>query len=150
MNPPGSEVPPLAQLMLTHSALLIHRTVEQARAQVPWYRTLPPETLQRMFARDYQALAQALQSSDITVLRAYVEQMGEERILMGATAESIIAVMTLIEESMRWLIDRELAAYPTEARDATRRVQTITKNIRMILSGLNLRLVINARPRSPR
>jgi hypothetical protein len=150
MTLPGNEAPSLAQLMFTHDALLIHRTVEQAQAQVPWYRTLAPDTLHRMFVRDYQALVQALQSNDSSTLRTYVEQMGEERIVMGATAENLIASVTLIEESVRWLIDRELAPYPVAARDATRRVQTITKNIRMILSGINLRMVINARPRSPR
>src|SRR5690242_4841708 len=108
MIPPGSEAPSLAQLVLAHSALLVHRTVDQARAQVPWYRTLPPATLHQMLARDYQALARALESNDVAALRGYVEQMGEERIRMGASAESIIAVMTLIEDSVRWLVDREL------------------------------------------
>src|SRR4051794_37699824 len=150
MTPPGSEAPTLAQLIRTHSTQLTRRAVEQARAQVPWYRTLPPDAVQQMFAQDYQALAQALQSNDVAPLRAYVEQMGEERIHSGASAESMIAVATLIEESVRWLIDQELATYPAEARDATRRVQTLTKNIRMILSGINLRLVINARPRMTR
>jgi hypothetical protein len=37
------------------------------------------------------------------------------------------------------MIDLDLGDYPLVARDATRRVQTVIRNIRMILSGLNLR-----------
>ena len=150
MNPSNQEGLTLAQLIRTQSAVLIEHTVEQACAQVPWYRTLPPEALHRMFNQDYQALARVLESNDTAALRVYVVETGEQRLQTGAPAESLIAVATLIEENVRRLVDRELAGDPTAAHDATRRVQIVTRNIRMILSGINLRMVINARPRSPR
>jgi hypothetical protein len=146
MNPPGKDSAALAQLILANHGALTERAVEQARAQVPWHRTLAPGPLHRMFTQDYRALAEMLESNDTAALRAYVIQTGEQRIQMGAPAESLIAGATLIEENVRWLIDRELAADPAVAREATRRVQIATKNIRMILSGINLRLLVNARP----
>src|SRR3954453_17694132 len=138
LNPPSNEGSALAELIRSQRVILTARTVEQACAQVPWYRTLADNTIRRMFTQDYQALAQTLESNDTATLRAYVVQTGEQRIKIGAPAESLIAVATLIEENVRWLIDRELGADPAAARDATRRVQIITKNIRMILSGINL------------
>src|SRR5690348_9190273 len=148
MNLPNKEGLMLAQLIRTQSAGLIERTVEQACAQVPWYRTLAPDAIQRMFTQDYQALAQVLESNDNAALRVYVVETGEQRLETGAPAESLIAVATLIEENVRRLIDRELASDPTAIHDATRRVQIVTKNIRMILSGINLRRLVNA-PRQP-
>ena len=139
MEPLTPKVPALPQLILNHCAQLTHRTAEQARAQVPWYRNLAPDALDRMFTGDYQRLAQTLQTNDMVALRTYVEQTGQERLQMGAPAESLIAVATLMEENVRRLIDMELATNPMIARDATRRVQSTIRNIRMILSGLNLR-----------
>jgi hypothetical protein len=149
LNPPSKEGATLAELIRSHNDALTERTVEQACAQIPWYRTLSAGAIRRMFKQDYQALAQMLESNDTATLRAYVNQTGEQRIKLGAPAESLIAVATLIEENVRRLIDRELKADPALARDATRRVQIITKNIRMILSGINLRLIVDAHPPPP-
>lgn len=139
MDAPNPRIPTLTQLILGHSTQLATRTVEQAWAQVPWYRTLSPATLDRMFLSDYQQLAEMLQTNDVMALRTYIEQTGQERLQMGAPAESLIAVAALMEENLRRLIEDDLKAHPVVAREATRRVQTIIRNIRMILSGLNLR-----------
>jgi len=145
MDPPSNQAPTLSQLILRHGPQLTHRTVEQACAQVPWFRSLSPDLLDRMFTGDYQRLAQMLQSNDVATLRTYIEQTGEERLEMGAPAESLIATAALMEENVRRLIDTELAPYPNVARDATRRVQAAIRNIRMILSGLNLRRLTSER-----
>lgn len=139
MEPIRPQVPALPQLILNHCSQLTCRTAEQARAQVPWYRSLPPDTLDRMVSEDYQRLAQTLQSNDLYALRTYIEQTGQERLQMGAPAESLIAVATLMEANVRRLIDTEWAIYPLLAHDATRRMQATTRNIGMILRGLNLR-----------
>jgi hypothetical protein len=138
----------LTQLILQHCPQLTTRTMEQACAQVAWFRTLAPTTLERMFTEDYQQLAQMLQTNDVGMLRTYIEQTGQARLQMGAPAESLIAAAVLMEENLRRLIDAELAPYPLAARDATRRVQTAIRNVRMILSGLNLRRLTSERFRS--
>ena len=149
MEPRDSKVPMLTQLILQHCAQLTNRTGEQACAQVPWFRTLAPDALERMFTEDYQQLARMLQTNDVGMLRTYIEQAGQARLQMGAPAESLIAAAALMEENLRRLIDAELVAYPPAAKDATRRVQMATRNVRMILSGLNLRRLTSERPWSP-
>src|SRR5690349_8566389 len=136
MDPSSRGAPALPQLILSHCAQLTDRTVEQARAQVPWYQTLAPDLVRRMVNQDYQMLAQMLQNNDVAALRAYIERTGLQRLQTGAQAENLIAVAVLMEENVRRLIDTELLAYPAPARDATRRVQSLIRNIRMILSGL--------------
>ncbi len=143
MEPLSNTMPTLPQLILQHTPVLARRTAAQACAQMPWYRSQAPNLLDHMFARDYQQLAQMLQSADVATLRTYIEQSGEERLQMGASAESLIAVAALMEENVRRLIDTELSGSPTVAKDATRRVQAAIRNIRMILSGLNLRRLTN-------
>ena len=146
MDPSNRGAPALPQLILRHSAQLTDRTVEQVRAQVPWYQDQTPDVVRRMVNQDYQMLAQMLQNTDVVTLRAYIEKTGLDRLQTGAQAENLIAVAALMEENVRRLIDTEMLANPTLARDATRRVQSLIRNIRMILSGLNLRRLVGERP----
>ncbi len=137
-----------ARLIDSHRDALTERALDLARAQIPWYHSQSPDTLRRMFSDDYRALAQVLRTNDTAALRTHIEQVATECIHRGAPAAGLIAMASLLEESVRALIERE-AANPAVAAEATRRVQVITKNISMILSGVNLRLLTQSQQPPP-
>ncbi|HMA34538.1 MAG TPA: hypothetical protein VKY74_08655 [Chloroflexia bacterium] len=139
-----------AELVVAHLESLVARTLPAACSQVPWYRSLPAAVLQEMFRHDYEALAAMLASNDMAALRAYVEQTGIERIGKGASAPALIAAAALLENEVSQLIAVEMAPDHASAIAATRRVQLITKNVRMILSGINLRLLTQPAAPPPR
>src|SRR5262245_43938443 len=117
----------IAQLILSHLNTLTDTAVAQARAQVPWHRAQPEAQIRTMLLADHRALAQAVLSNDSAELRAHVERETEACIQRGAPAAGLILVAGLIEEGVRKLIEEELAHDPTQAADATRRMQTLTK-----------------------
>jgi hypothetical protein len=124
---------------------LVTRTVARLRSQVRWYQTLDPPVLQEMVRQDYQALGEALATNDMVVFRRYVEQSGEARLRAGAPAASLIAGISLLEEEVLffWAFG---GTDPAGQGESTRQLQSILRNMRMILSGVNLRLLTATTP----
>jgi hypothetical protein len=139
-----------AILITTHLDSLVARTLQIAVAQVPWYHNFAEAELAQMFRRDYQALAEVLGNNNMAALRTYVEQTGMARIAQGASAPELITIATLLEAGVSHLIATEMGTASTQAAEATRRVQMVIKNMRMILSGINLRLLTHVNSSPPR
>ncbi|HMA33042.1 MAG TPA: hypothetical protein VKY74_01075 [Chloroflexia bacterium] len=131
----------LSELILTHADRLALQAVVAACAQVPWYRQFPPDVLQGTFVSTYQTLAQVFPTLDITPMRVYMDRVIVERIRAGAPAESLMAVASLLESGVHALIDQQPAPGAARAAEAHRLTLAITKNLRLILSGINLRLL---------
>ena len=74
-----SKVPMLTQLILQHCAQLTNRTGEQACAQVPWFRTLAPDALERMFTELSTTSADAAKQS-CRDAADHIEQAGQARL----------------------------------------------------------------------
>ena len=136
----------LAALILDHLDLLAAAATATALAQVPWYQTFPPAAVREMFRQSYRALAQVFPTHDITPMRRYVEEVITERLRSGAPAEGLIAVATILEDEVHRLIERESRDDPRRAADAARQLMAVTKNMRMIMSGINLRLLTERAP----
>lgn len=130
----------VAQTILAHLNTLADQARARSSAQIHWYQAQSPDLVHEMFVRDYQALAQVLDTNDNNGLRIYTEQACAERIGRGAPAAALISGATLIEDILGPLLYAQ-AAGPAQATEANRRVQSITRNIRMILSAINLQLL---------
>ena len=133
----------LADLILAHLSQLTAQATAHARAQVPWYQAQPEARIHNLLAGDYRALAVALRANDIPGLRVHVERVTQDCIRSGAPAIELIQVAELVEAEVRILIEADLTENSALAADAMRRMQTLTKNIRMIISAINLRLLTN-------
>jgi len=136
----------LAALILDHLDLLAAEATATALAQVPWYQTFPPAAVREMFRESYRALAQVFPTHDITPMRNYVEEVITERLRSGAPAEGLIAVATILEDEIHRLIERDSRDNPRRGADAARQLMAVTKNMRMIMSGINLRLLTERAP----
>jgi hypothetical protein len=130
----------VAQTILAHLNTLADQARARSAAQIPWYQAQSPDLVREMFVRDFQALARVLDTNDNNGLRIYTEQACAERISRGAPAAALISGATLIEDVLGPLL-YDQAPGPPQAAEATRRVQSVTRNIRMILSAINLQLV---------
>ena len=131
----------LAALISTNADHLARLAVMTARAQVPWYRSIDPDRLQVLFVRAYQALAQTFSSGELTPLRSYIDQVIPQRLRDGAPAEGLIQVATLLEAGVQQLIAQERATDPVRATAAERQLSTVVKSMRLLISGINLRLL---------
>ena len=131
----------LATLILNNADHLARMAVMTARAQVPWYRSIDPDRLQVLFVRAYQALALSFSTGGIAPMRSYIEQVIPQRLQDGAPAEGLIQVATLLEAGVQQLIARERAADPAQVSGAERQLSTVVKSMRLVISGINLRLL---------
>jgi hypothetical protein len=136
----------LSDLIRSNLISLAVNATTVARAQVPWYRNVPPEQLQGLLATSYTMLAQTLLTGDITPMRAYMERAITERLSQGAPVEGILQLSTLLEAGVRDLILRETTADPTRVAAAERLLVMTSKNLRLIISGINLRLLSKLPP----
>ena len=137
----------LSDLILAHLDSLANEAVAIAQAQVPWYSTLPTPAVHRIFVTTYQMLAATCAADDVLPMQIYVERVIEDRISSGAPAEGLIALATLLEGTIHRLINRESTADPLRAAQASRQLMSYTKSLRMLMSGINLRLLIKTQGR---
>lgn len=136
----------LSDLIRANLIGLVDYAVTVARAQVPWYRDVPPEQLEGMFTVSYRMLAQTLLTGDINPMRAHMEQVITERLRQGAPVEGILQLSTLLEVGVRDLMERQVGAEPARVAGAERLLVTTSKNLRLIISGINLRLLSKLPP----
>jgi len=136
----------LSDLIRANLPGLTDYAVTVARAQVPWYRTVPPEQLQGMFATTFRMLAQTLLTGDIAPMRGHMEQAITERLSQGAPVEGILQLSTLLEAGIRDLIRQQQGADPQRVAGAERLLVMTCKNLRLIISGINLRLLSSLPP----
>lgn len=131
----------LSQLILAHLDPLAAQAVTTAQAQVPWYREIGRDRLHTVFKAAYATLATIFPANDLTPMRQYMEQVIAERLQQGAPAEGLIHVATILEAGVLALIDQEREAAPQHTVAATRQMQVATKNLLLIISGINLRVL---------
>ncbi len=131
----------LSDLIRSNLTSLTTYAVTVARAQVPWYRTVPPEQLEVMFTTSYRVLAQTLLTGDISPMRGHMEQAITERLRQGAPVEGILQLSTLLEVGVRDMMARQAGADPDRIAGAERLLVMTSKNLRLIISGINLRLL---------
>jgi hypothetical protein len=136
----------LSDLIRSNLTSLAVNATTVARAQVPWYRNVPPEQLRGMLATSYTMLAQTLLSGDITPMRTHMEQVITERLSQGAPVEGILHLSTLLEAGVTDLIHRDPQVDPARVAAAERLLVMTSKNLRLIISGINLRLLSKLPP----
>ncbi len=137
----------LSELILAHLEPLASEAVAIAQAQVPWYQELPVPAVQAIFATTYRILAETCASDDITPMQTYVDRVITDRIHSGVPAEGLIAVATLLEGTIHRLINRESTADPLWAAQASRQLMGHTKNLRLLMRGISLRLLMQTEGR---
>lgn len=134
----------LTELVQTNLDILAARAADAARARVSWYRNIPPERLHTMFATTYGVLAEVFPADNLTPLRLYMDAVITERIRSGATALDLLDVIAIIESELIRLIDAQTDVPAARRLEASRQTTTIIRNMRMILSSINLRLLTQA------
>lgn len=134
----------VAELIRINLDELATEAVTLAQNQVALYNRLPTEVVKDIFATTFRALADTLDSGTIEPMRAHMEVVIPSRIQSGASAESLIALATLLEGTVHRLILREQPD-PMVAAEASRSLMAQTKNARLILTGINLRLLTQSR-----
>lgn len=137
----------LSELILAHLDTLAAEAVAMAQAQVPWYSTLPAPAVHTVFVNTFQALAATCAAEDVGPMRTYVERVVVDRLNNGAPAEGLIALATLLEGTIHRLINRDGSGDPLRAAQASRQLMAYTKSLRMLMSGINLRLLIQTQGR---
>jgi hypothetical protein len=138
----------VAELIEAHLDQLLEQTGLHVADQVPWYHDLPQLSQNALFRQDYQALIRMLLTDDIAALRTYLDQAIPARLNRGAPATGLITAAGLMEIELGQLVAAEMADDPARAADTMRRVASVIKNMRMIISGINLRLLMQSTPYS--
>jgi hypothetical protein len=134
-----------ADLLVEHihaeRAALVAQTTQRLRAEVPWFQRLPVEGVRVLVEEDIGTLDHLLTMPDARTARNLVAEAGLLRLRSGAPATDLIAAASLLGEEIEALI---LQAFtdPVAANAASRRLQSATRNIRMILSGVNLQMLM--------
>ena len=131
----------VAEQIERQGEMLVAWAAARANAQIPFYCELPSTAVEQMFRDDFQAIAAVLDAPDLVQLRSYVEASTTQRIVAGAPATVLIAGATLLEDGVRYLIESDSDLDTVAPTEAMRRVQMVVKNMRMIVSGINLRLL---------
>lgn len=131
----------LAQIQAERPAL-VSQTTERLRVEVPWFQRLPAAIITGWIEEDIAALNQLLTAPDGRAARQQVTAIGSARIRAGAPATDLIAAASILAEEVQALILRAFDD-PSTAGAASRRLQSATKNIRMILSGVNLQMLMD-------
>jgi hypothetical protein len=131
----------VAGLIEAHLDHLLDQTGLRAIAQVPWYHQLPQGAQANMFRQDYQAVVRMLLTDDMVALRTFLDETVPPRLSQGAPATGLITAASLMETEIGQLVVAELGDDPARAAETMRRVAVVIKNMRMIISGINLRLL---------
>ncbi|HMA36473.1 MAG TPA: hypothetical protein VKY74_18595 [Chloroflexia bacterium] len=139
----------LAELILSHLDELAATLGEAARRDIPLYRAMEPAVVHPLFAALYQVLAQTLAAGDMAPMRTYLQHVTVSRIRDGAAAASFIKLAEISDATVDRLVQRELPHDPAFAAEALRQVHTVSQNVRLILSEINLQLLSQRPPSSP-
>ena len=139
----------LAQLIQAHLEELAAGLGDAARQQIPLYRALDPALVQLLFTAFYQVLAQTFALNDIMPMRRYLENVTSDRIRDGASAAAFIQLAAIGATQLNLLLAQAAPDDPHLIREATRHLQSVNTQVRLILSEINLHLATHVPPTSP-
>jgi hypothetical protein len=135
----------LSHLMLTNIDELATEVTADARQRVPVYAAMPPQELHAAFITSFQTVAATFATGDLTPMRDHLREIVEERIRTGASATSLIEVISSTRAAIDHLIERESGADEARKAEAKRLSATVFNNMRMIFSEANLRALTQSR-----
>ena len=129
----------LARLMRANMDELATEVAAAARQRVPVYAAMPPQELHTAFVTSFQTVAETFATGHLTPMRDHLRAIVEERIRTGASATSLIEVISCTRTAIDHLIDRESSAGPDRKAEAKRLSASVFNNMRLIFSEANLR-----------
>ena len=135
----------LARLMRAHMDDLATEVTADARRHVPVYAAMPGEDLHAAFITSFRTVAETFATGDLTPMRDHLRAIVEERIRSGASATSLIDVVSCTRAAIDRLIDREGGAAEDRKAEAKRLSASVFNNMRMIFSEANLRALTQPR-----
>ena len=129
----------LARLMRANMDELAIEVTADARRRVPVYAAMPTQELHAAFIVSFRTVAETFATGDLTPMRDHLRAIVEERIRTGASATSLIEVISCTRTAIDHLIDRESSAGPDRKAEAKRLSASVFNNMRLIFSEANLR-----------
>ncbi len=113
-----------------------------AQQQVPFYSTFDRAQLLEGMQQYFEAMARAIAGTDMTPLRAYLEQTIAAQIQQGAEGANYIGLINYADDLVAALITQE-ATDAAQGDDARRTASSTSRNARLIVSEINLKLLID-------
>ncbi len=130
----------LAASITAHSAVLAGDLGAFAQQQVPFYSTIDRARLLAGMQRYFEARARAIADTDMAPLRAYLEQTLSAQIQQGAEGAIYIGLINHADDLVAALIAHE-APNAAQGDDARRTARSTSRNARLIVSEINLKLL---------
>jgi len=143
-QPPADRI---AEILRVHRATMIEIIARRIHQEIPDYQTAPLSIVTERFTAIVDAMIASLTAHDPTHLTQVLEQAGRQRIVQGYGIQALLTAADIVEQTMTPVLTRELADDPDLQASTIRRLTSLVRTARHILSRINLDEVVKQVPK---
>jgi hypothetical protein len=136
----------IAEILRVHRATMIQIIARRIHQEIPDYQTAPLPIVTERFTAIVAAMIASLIAYDPTHLTQVLEQAGRQRIVQGYGIQALLTAADIVEQTMAPVLTRELADDPDLQAGPIRRLTSLVRTARHILSRINLEEVVKQGP----
>lgn len=142
-NPPDR----VAEILRAQRAAMIEIIARRIHQEIPDYRTVPLSIVTDRFTAIVDAMIASLTAYDPTHLTQVLEQTGRQRLVQGYGIQALLTAADIVEQTMAPVLTRELADDLDLQTSTIRRLTSLVRTGRHILSRINLDEVVKQGPK---
>ena len=137
----------IAQILRDQRPAMIETIARRIHQEIPDYRTVPLPIVTDRFTAIVDAMIASLIAHDPTHLTQVLEQTGRQRIVQGYGIGALLTAADIVEQTMTPILTRELADDPDFQASTIRRLTSLIRTARHVLSRINLDEVVKQGPK---
>lgn len=142
-NPPDR----VAEILRAQRTAMIDVIARRIHQEIPDYHNVPLPTVTERFTAIVDAMIASLTAYDPTHLTQVLEHTGRQRIVQGYGIDALLTAADIVEQTMGPVLTRELADDPDLQAGTLRRLTSLVRTARHILSRINLDEVVKQGPK---
>jgi hypothetical protein len=137
----------IAQILRDQRPAMIETIARRIHQEIPDYHTVPLPIVTDRFTAIVDAMIASLTAHDPTHLTQVLEQTGRQRIIQGYGIGALLTAADIVEQTMTPILTRELADDPDFQMSTIRRLTSLIRTARHVLSRINLDEVVKQGPK---
>jgi hypothetical protein len=137
----------IADILRAQRPAMIETIARRIHQEIPDYQTVPLAVVTDRFTAIVDAMIASLTAHDPTHLTQVLEQTGRQRIVQGYGISALLTASEIVEQTMAPVLTRELDDDPDLQASTIRRLTSLVRTARHVLSRINLDEVVKQGPK---
>jgi hypothetical protein len=137
----------IANILRAQRPAMIETIARRIHQEIPDYQTVPLAVVTDRFTAIVDAMIASLTAHDPTHLTQVLEQTGRQRIVQGYGISALLTASEIVEQTMAPVLTRELDDDPDLQASTIRRLTSLVRTARHVLSRINLDEVVKQGPK---